>query len=187
MIITKNAFKILTLTVISMLIIVYYSNFTITYSEKNVFTFFLNFNKSSSDPRISQSIHAYSSNVIHSVSYDSNSLCPVEKIEFNNTYALDLQIKINKNSAFTCDGVGEIAPNNHIIQVEENVPDLYDGSKTLETYTFRLKENRLKYIYGLNYSSVKCYMTNISKKEGRNEGDSLFFSFTFSTDRVNKA
>lgn len=97
-----------------------------------------------------------------------------QKIEYNNKLAMAVYVKNminNSKSVFNCAGIGEIAPNDNIIEIEEKVPKQYNSLDILETYVFKLKENRLKDIYGLNYGQVSCNMRNFSKIEGNNEGN----------------
>ena len=100
-------------------------------------------------------------------SIDYNSKCSVNKIEYNNKFAQKLFIA-KKPSIFTCNGSGEIAPDNHIIQIEERIPKELNKS---ESYIFKLKKNRLKDIYGLELTQVACFLNKISKIEGHDEGN----------------
>ena len=101
---------------------------------------------------------------------EKNSKCTTTKIDYRNKHALnEYKNKMMRNSVILCED-GEIALNDHIIQVEENVPFFYNGLDKLETYIFRLKSNRLREIYDLDYSKVSCSMKNISKVEGIPEG-----------------
>ena len=98
---------------------------------------------------------------------DHNSKCSVHKIKYNNKFAEKLYIG-KKPSIFTCTGYGEIAPDNHIIQIEERIPK---ESNKSESYIFKLKKNRLKDIYGLELTQVACFLNKISKIEGHDEGN----------------
>ena len=72
---------------------------------------------------------------------DLNSKCTVHKIKYNNEYAMELVYKTNI-SGYRCEK--EIAPENHIIHIEELIPKPYDGSN--ELYIFSLKLHRVSFL-----------------------------------------